>query len=162
MNDYKMKIATIEKFFGENETRKIYNQDKRNEALNKFPFTAIVEGSYPTNDFAARWCWQQFGPMDCKECAESYSEYPGCPLVQATEYLHHYTYKDSDGTMKEDSEKCYKKPEVHGHEGNWTIVWLGKTGYDYGFSEYYFKDELSRDKFVQAVPDFDLGENYDV
>jgi hypothetical protein len=159
--DYKMKIATIEKFFGENETRKIYNQDKRDETLKKFPFTVIVEGCYPEGDFACRWCWRQFGPMHTEECAESYSEYPGCPLVQATEYLHHYTYKDSDGTMKEDSEKQYKKPEKHAHEGNWTIVWLGKTGYDYGFSEYYFKDEANRDAFIIAVPSFGLGERYD-
>lgn len=156
-----MKLTTLEKFFRENENRKIYNQDKHDEALKKFPYTAIVEGCYPESDYSARWCWKQFGPMHTDECTESYSEYPGCPLVQATEYLHHYTYKNHDGNMKEDSEKCYKQPEKHGHEGNWTIVWLGKTGYDYGFTEYYFLSELDRNDFAEAVSSFGLGERYE-
>lgn len=160
---WKMKVSTLEKFYGENGTRKRWNEDKSEEAAKKFPFTVIVEGCYPENDFAHRWCWQQFGPMDTKECGERYSEYPGCPLVQATKYIATGTYKDRDGTIKEWHEAAYKGDDVpkHNHEGIWTSVWLGKTGYDYGFTEMYFKNEADRDKFIEFVPSFSIGENYE-
>ena len=157
--DYKMKIATIEKFFGEN-GRTIYNQDKRDEALKKFPFTVIVEGCYPENDFAHRWCWQQFGPPQYEECNDHYSEYPGCSLVLAIdEYTIKKNYKDSNGVYHE-YDFHTRDPGKHSHDGTWTTVWLGKTGYDYGFTEYYFKSEANRDAFIAAVP-FGLGEKYE-
>lgn len=161
--DYKMKIATLEKFYGENGAREIWHPERREKALKDFPFTVIVESCYPENDFAHRWCWEQFGPMNVEECFERYSEYPGCSLVQATKYIRPYKYKDIDGTEREDSEVCYKGNDVpkHSHEGTWTSVWLGKTGYDYGFTEMYFKNEADRDKFIEAVPSFNLGENYE-
>lgn len=152
-----MKITTYNEFI--EKYNKTWSEEKRAEFAKQFAYTAVVEGNYPEQDYLTRWAWQQFGPMQCEECCESYSEYPACPLVQATEYTYNYTYKDIDGTMKEDSEKQYKKPEKHGHEGVWTTVWLGKTGYDYGFMEFYFKNEADRDAFLKA--EFSLGERYE-
>lgn len=159
--DYKMKVSTIEKFHREDGTeRKIYYQDRRDVAAKKFPFTVITEGSYPENDFACRWCWQQFGPMDVEKCGDHESEYPACPLVLATKpYVEKHSYTDKDGKLHE-YDFHTRDPGEHSHEGTWTVVWLGKTGYDYGFSEHYFKNEADRDKFIEAVPSFNLGENY--
>lgn len=154
-----MKLATFEKFVEEN-GKGPWDENRRAETLKKFPYTVIVEGCYPTNDFACRWTWQQFGPMDCKECGDHCSEYPTCPLVLAIEeYKIKKSYTDKDGKVHEyDFHTC--DPGKHSHEGTWAIVWLGKTDYDYGFSEYCFKNEAARDNFVAAVPSFNLGENY--
>lgn len=158
--DYqKMHLTTIEQFMEANNGKGPWDEIRRAEALKEFPFTVMVEACYPVNDFASRWCWQTFGPMECKVCGEHCSEYPGCPKVLAIEpYTIPKFYIKDDGVVHNYNFHT-RDPGEHGHEGTWVIVWLGKTYYDYGFSEYFFKDELSRDKFVQAVPDFNLGEN---
>lgn len=136
--------------------------EKRAEILVKFPYSVILTGSYPEHDFVVRWCWQNMGPMDCKECHEHCSEYPSCHLVLATEYMEKYSYTDADGKLIEGEEKSYKESEAaHGHEGVWTSNWLGKTGYDYGSGEYCFQTETDRDRFLAAAPTFNLGEKYE-
>jgi hypothetical protein len=154
-----MKLSSYEEFLAHDKT---WNEENRKEALGKFPYTTVVEGVYPEMDFAHRWCWHEFGSPEYKQCYEYGSEYPACPLVLATEYIETGTYKELDGTEHQWKEKCYKEVEKHSHDGgNWTTVWLGKTGYDYGFSEYYFLNEVDRDAFVKEVPNMGLGEKYE-
>jgi hypothetical protein len=135
--------------------------EKRQEYRREFPFTAIVEGSYPETDNACRWCWNNVSPRHGKCQWEHHSEYPGCPLVLVTEYITEGTYKDKDGKVEKWKEKCYKEVEVHDHVGLWADHWLGKTGYDYGHMEFYFKNESDRDAFVKAVPTIGFGERYE-
>jgi len=152
-----MKLSSYEEFLVHDKT---WNEEARTEALNKFPYTAVVEGCYPANDVAYRWCWQQFGPPECKQCYDYSSEYPACPMVLAIEeYIIKKSYTDKEGKVHE-YDYHTREPEKHGHEGTWTTVWLGKTGYDYGFTEYYFLNESDRDKFIATAPSFDFGENY--
>ena len=130
-----------------------WNQEQRTEAMKRFPYGVIIESFYPEGDFAHRWCWQQFGPMDCKVCAEHYSDYPGCPKVLAIEtYKIKKTY-EKDGVVHE-YDFHTRDPGEHGHVGTWTTVWLGKTGYDYGFTQYCFSTLEQQNKFVEAVPTF--------
>lgn len=70
------------------------------------------------------------------------------------------SYTDKDGKLHE-YEITSRDPGDHGHEGTWNIFWLGKTGYDYGFTEWQFSKESDRDAFVTAIPTFGLGENYE-
>lgn len=135
-------------------------QLQREELRKNFPFSAIVEGVYPEIDNAALWCWEHFGDKDGKCQWEHTSEYPGCPLVRATCFIEEGKYPDKEGKMHDWSEKRYKQVEVHEHVGVWTELFLGKTGYDYGNAEFYFKNEADRDAFVSAVPNIGLGENY--
>lgn len=146
-----MKLSSYEAFLVHD---KAWNEERRQEVNQQFPYIAILEGAYPEHDFSHRWCWQQFGEPEYKQCHDHGSEYPCCPLVLATEYKTSYIYEG-----KECFEKNYRQPEKHGHSGNWTTVWLGKTGYDYGFSEYCFLSEKARDTFILSP--FSLGENYD-
>lgn len=127
----------------------------------KFPFTCIVQGSYPEVDNANSWCWDNFGFRDGKCEWEHQSDYPGCPQVRATMYFTEGSYKDKDGEEHHWKEKCYKEVPAHEHEGVWTAYWLGKTGYDYGDEEFYFKNEADRDAFVKAVPTISFGDRYD-
>jgi len=175
-------VSTFEEFFKSEEWRrnwiienssekelqahdkKISDRDeKRKEYRERFPFTVILQGVYPEHDFVSRWCWQNIGPMQCEECHETSSEYPGCPLVLATEYIQNGWYHNKAGRRVYWSEKAYIEEKVpkHSHEGVWMAYWLGKTGYDYGFSEYYFQNESDRDKFIAATPIFTLGERYE-
>lgn len=127
-----------------------HDEDRRETEIERrgskarFPHTVIVEGAVDDYDFANRWCWQNVGPCD-GECMESYSQYPGCPLVLATVRV-----ESKDGRER----KKYSKVEAHSHQGPWTWYFFGKTEYDYGFGEYYFARELDRNRFVAAVPSF--------
>ncbi|HEY2249831.1 MAG TPA: hypothetical protein VGH74_02180 [Planctomycetaceae bacterium] len=124
---------------------------ERKERLRRFPNSVALEGAFSEYYFASRWCWQNLGACD-GECCESDSEYPGCPLVLATERI-----ENIGGRQR----KKYSRIDAHVHEGSWTNYWLGKTDYDYGFCEFYFANDADRDRFIAAVPTFTWGENYD-
>jgi hypothetical protein len=124
---------------------------ERQERFRRFPQAVILAGVYPEHDFAKRWCWQTIGPCD-GECHDSSAEYPGCPLVLATERAEPF---------RGWPQKKYSTVAEHVHEGLWTWFWLGKTDYNYGFGEFYFANGSDIDRFVTAVPTFSWGENYD-
>ena len=105
--------------------------EDRQARLLAHPHTALLQLSYPEMDFANRWCWQQFGPAH-GECLQYTSEYPAC---------------DIQGR--------------HSHGGTWLTYWLAKTGYDFGFNEWYFARQADRDRFLEFVPSITLGENYE-
>lgn len=50
------------------------------------------------------------------------------------------------------SKWCLKK--FGAKEAKWTDLWYGKTGYDYGFWEFFFKNEQDAESFKKAVNDF--------
>lgn len=124
-------------------------EQKRQRLLEQFPHVVTVEGAYPEQDFLAQWCWKQFGPKQCEKCSDAGLDYPGCPLVLATEYIQTGWYEHK-GQRIEWQEKAYKPVEEHGHSGKWTTLWLRKTGYDYGFEDYCFQNPEDRDEFVAS------------
>lgn len=136
-------------------------QLERQEILLKFPYSVVLEGAYEEHDFAARWCWQNIGIRHGRCLDDMGNEYPGCPIVLATEYISKYSWTDNDGKEYSGEEKRYREVEDHFHEGIWQSVWLTKTGYDYGLGEYCFSSEEDRDRFLAAVPTFNLGEKYE-
>lgn len=158
-----MTISSVEDYI-ENfveEGKEIHNEPLRIKARERFPYSVVVEASWTVFDFAQRWCWQNFGPMDCQECYEHQSEYPACPLVLAIqEYTIRKSYTDKKGIVHE-YDYHTRCPGKHSHEGTWTVVGLGKTDYDYGFAECYFGNEIDKNKFIEAIPSFGLGENYE-
>lgn len=131
----------------------------REEMHEKFPFVVCIEGPDPALSFANRWCWQNIGLPD-GVCGEHYQEYPGCPLVLATETIHKRQYKDQKGNIQECEEKTYKNPGNHSHEGVWSGFCLDKVGYDEFALDFCFKTQEDKNKFLEALPNFDIGENY--
>ena len=131
----------------------------RNKIHKDFNYKVVLKGFFPEHDFASRWCWLNIGPCDGK-CVEQHSEYPGCPLVLATETIVKGSYKDKNGIEHQWERKDYKAPGEHFHEGVWRGNWLGKTGYDYGYGEFCFKNESDMERFIAAVPTFNFGESY--
>lgn len=102
----------------------------REARLQRFPHAVMLELAYPELDFAMRWCWEHFGPMD-GECLQAWSEYRVCML---------------DGS--------------HLHEGKWTSYWVFKTAYNYGFNEFYFADQADHALFCDHLSEFSWGERY--
>jgi hypothetical protein len=82
----------------------------RQVRLQRFPHTVMVKLSFPELDYAERWCWRSFGPMD-GECRQKYSQYRVC-LEEAS----------------------------HAHVGTWLSHWHVKTDYDFGYCEFYFAE----------------------
>lgn len=104
--------------------------EERKGRLAAFPYSVILQLSYPEMDFATRWCWEQFGPAHGK-CQQSSSEYPA----------------------------CHEKSR-HSHDGKWLTHWLAKTDYDFGFNEWLFVEQVDYDRFLEFVPNITWGENY--
>lgn len=50
------------------------------------------------------------------------------------------------------SKWCLK--EFEAKEAKWTDLWYGKTGYDYGFWEFFFKDKQDAESFKKAITGF--------
>jgi len=42
---------------------------------------------------------------------------------------------------------------------HWFAMWYGKTDYDYGFTEYFFSNDLELKSFESAIPNFHLEGN---
>lgn len=103
---------------------------ERDERLQIFPYSLMLELAFPELDFAVRWCWQHFGPME-GECTQRYSEYRTC-------------FDDFP----------------HGHSGRWITHWFAKSDYDYGFNEWYFCDKSDRDYFLANLDEINWGEKY--
>lgn len=105
--------------------------EERFARLAAFPYSVILQLSYPQMDFATRWCWQHFGPAS-GECHQYSSEYP----------------------------VCTENPP-HAHVGRWATQWLAKTDYDFGFNEWLFVERIDFEAFLQFVPHITWGENYE-
>lgn len=103
---------------------------ERLDRLVRFPYPVMLELAFPELDFAIRWCWQQFGPMD-GDCTQKYSEYRICT-----------------------------DDAPHRHSGKWTTHWFVKTEYNFGFDEFYFGEQDDRDLFVANLAEINWGENY--
>lgn len=144
-----------EKELADHDKRMEEKQKKRDDLRSRFPYAVVLEGSYPEFDYVSRWCWQNIGEMDCEKCYESYSEFPGCPLILGGEKKKKtVSHTTSEGKLVSWEEEYYDVPE-HSHTGEWTYYWLGKTGYDYGFGEFFFKNQADLDRFLAVVPTID-------
>ncbi len=129
---------------------------ERKEIHDKFPHVLVVAADWSEHDLLTRWAFREIGPFDGK-CFEHQSEYPGCPLVLATEKITEYSYLANDKRI-ESTEKTYSDPGEHSHEGVWKAFFLGKTDYDYGPTEYCFKYESDKERFLAAVLSFNFSE----
>lgn len=103
---------------------------EREDLLQEFPHSVMLEMAYPELDYAHRWCWQRFGPMD-GSCTQKHSEYKVC----------------SDETE-------------HRHTGKWTSRWFVKTDYDFGYNEFYFVERADCDFLLAHLSEIHWGEHY--
>lgn len=155
-----MKISSYENFQQSHSQGRELPDDKKAERSHlhqEFPHVVCMEGVYPEMDMATNWCWKNIGD-EHGQCCEASSEYPGCPQVLATEKIVHHPGGKDFPPWKE---KTYTKPPEHGHIGNWKTFWYCKTGYDYGFMDFCFKNEADAEKFKAVAETLGLGERYE-
>lgn len=160
-----MKISNYENFRQSHPNGRDLSDDQKAERSHlhqDFPHVVCVEAFYPEIDMAANWCWKNAGP-EHGPCHDSGSEYPACELVLATEKIvvHPDVARPDGTTWKGYKEKTYTKPPEHGHIGNWKTFWYCKTGYDYGFMDFCFKNEADAEKFKAVAETLGLGERYE-
>lgn len=127
------KSATFESYLKcgyDAESERVENRVKRKALMETFPFGAMLELAVAEMDFANRWCWETFGPCD-GTCQQEHSQYRVCD-----------------------------QSDDHVHEGSWTNIWYVKTGYDFGFNEWYFTNRNQLDEFLAFVPSINWGQNY--
>ena len=109
----------------------------------EFPFVVTVEGGWHEFDEADTIAWNLFGPRDGK-CNQYIDDcHVSCPMV-----LEIKNKIIQEGLDPYDS--SIETPE-HSHSGCWQYVPIAKTGYDYGFGSYCFKNEEDKNKFIQEM-----------
>lgn len=109
---------------------RLYAHQERELLLLRFPFAVMLEAAYPEMDFADRWCWENFGPKD-GPCRQFESNYPCC--LNDTKHTHH---------------------------GVWCTRWFEKTDYDFGFNEWYFREQSHQEMFRSFVPLINWGDRF--
>src|SRR5581483_8404845 len=85
----------------------------------------IVEGAYPEFDMATKWCIDRIGPTD-----------------------------ETNNWKEIKSKTGDYEPIQFVKNGHWSNLWFDKIGYDYGFSEFYFKEDKDLRAFTEALPSF--------
>ena len=102
---------------------------KRATILAKFPFSIMTLTAIDDIDFANFWLWNKFGPCN-GSCHQSTSAFKACDV-------HVY----------------------HDHVGSWCCHFFAKTGYDFGFNEWYFDNKPSLILFKKFITKFNKDKN---
>jgi hypothetical protein len=111
-----------------------YCHEKIEEAKKLFPYTSTIKWGYSDMDVGHCWCWQTFGPKHgkCEEDCGGERLFLNCPF---------------SGLVK----------AYHSHVGVWTSVWFGKTDYDFGYEQFFFKHKVDRDMFEFGIRAIDYS-----
>jgi hypothetical protein len=140
-------------------------QETREKTRNEFPYVVTYKGGYNPgiHDDMEDWCREQFGDAhgECNwtECPYGYEywyENSGMEALLDKNLEVCGERPDRDDTKEwEEWRECGDRiigdhfamvedhpdaPGDHSHKGRWKTVWLRKTGYDYGYQDYCFKN----------------------
>ena len=121
---------------------------EREGKLKEFPCALMFEMAWETDEELRKWCWDNIGLYDCESCSDSVYFTPGCPVI--LDLIAKTPKIDDNEKYWEGIEDAHDAIE-HGFQGIWTSLSFGKTGYDYGFIEYYFKNESDKEKVLSAI-----------
>jgi hypothetical protein len=130
-----LKLSSIDEYLrdgGESDEDLQVQMRRRHDLMLRFPHPIMLMAAVPEFDFANRWCWNEFGPAH-GQCIDSHSRYRVCDQTRA-----------------------------HSHNGEWASSWFTKIDYDFGFCEWYFLNRQSAEKFEDAIPSFNWGEDFPV
>lgn len=139
---YPMLISTLEHYLKTYCSRSdLIFDDKEKEherirIIEAFSHTVVIEAAYEEFDHVELWCWKKFGPSDGL-CRDAYNYVHACPVVLAAPSIKDVRYAR------------------HEHVGMWCKLWLGKTDYDYGFSQFCFKNSDDKNAFLEAITEIE-------
>lgn len=132
---------------------------KRKKVHKDFPYVITVEADHYFLDDIEDWCRTMFGNYDgecnwdgCKKSWETWYEETGLEK-ELDDELYRIRKKHGDQTSKDKKisskamtkhfdmvEKREDAPKEHSHNGTWMRFYVVKTGYDYGYQDFCFKD----------------------
>jgi hypothetical protein len=114
----------------------------------EFPYFLIVQAGYEIHDALSEVLWNKIGEPQLKNCGYSHSYYNFCPEI---------VEKSIVCQCENEKNLIYKDVPEHDHSGNWTCVWLTKTGYDCGFGAILFKTKELYDLGLNEIRNFDVN-----
>ena len=133
--------------------------------MKRFPYVVKYEDHFDVFDYMEDWCREHFGDKDGKcdwsKCELHFDKwyddnnFDEILYQQKLEICGPRPDPNDREALKIYWEKTRKvnrdffdklderedMPQDHSHTGIWTTVFAGKTGYDYGFQNFYFKNE---------------------
>ena len=155
LEEYLTHIVTLDGKFHNTLQKFKQAEPTRNALLKQFPYR-ITMGGYCDYDGdlvnMEIWCYEQFG-FRHGECETHYCEYSyenWCKkngfdeiLDREIDYLIKNGQRDKTHQAIENHSAYLRTlqncPDDHSHIGTWTTLFLFKSGYDYGYQDYYFK-----------------------
>lgn len=139
---------------------------ERKKLHQNFPYVVTYPGIYDWLDHMEDWCREKFGNRhgkcswdDCEFSFDKWYEDNNFDELLHQEQLKNcgvrpdreknkkewdiWHDKSSDVIHKhfEMIKKRLDSPHEHSHKGIWTTIFLVKTGYDYGYQDFCFKNE---------------------
>lgn len=124
--------------------RYLENEPNIKAVYEEFPFYVTVEGAWEEFDEANALAWKLFGPQDGECNEDTWDAVISCPVV--LEIKNEITARGEDVYEITDT----VIPE-HSHDGCWKQIHLAKTGYDYGYGSFCFRNVLDRELFVSEL-----------
>lgn len=125
---------------------------KRKKIHKKFPFVITYAEHYGSGcllDDISDWCREHYGDRDgeChwRKCSLSYDTwyYGNRFEEQLDKQLEKCKKREEDGIIDAHFEMIKNRPDIpkkHHHTGIWTTFFVVKTGYDYGYEDFCFKN----------------------
>lgn len=119
-------------------------KDEIDAVYESFPFIVTVEASWEEFEETDQLVWNCFGPKN-GECLYSVCDFIiSCPIVLEVK-------KEMIKNGKNPFDLTSEEVPEHSHSGCWARVPIAKTGYDYGFGSYCFKNKEDKDKFIKEI-----------
>ena len=140
-------------------------KEKRMEIRQEFPYVVTYQDFHSSFDTIEDWCREQFGDRH-GECNWVYCEFGFEKWYEDNQFEKQLDkeildkcgkrpnssnkrqwnkwQKQSDKIIDEHYEKIHQMIDSHrdhSHKGTWTTLYLCKTGYDYGYQDFCFKNE---------------------
>lgn len=133
---------------------------ERKKVHKKFPYVVTIENDHYTLDDIEGWCNRMFGHENGKcnwiGCVDSYERWYNesgledqldCELDASDKKYGRRSKKGKEMSTKliEDHFAMVKTkkdaPKEHNHIGTWRTFYIVKTGYDYGYEDFCFKNK---------------------
>ncbi|RTK96340.1 MAG: hypothetical protein EKK64_04380 [Neisseriaceae bacterium] len=113
----------------------------------EFPYFLILKAAYEVHDALHEFIWEKFGEPHLDSCGCCYSYYNFCPKIDEQSIV-----CDCEG----EKYLFYKDVPDHKHNGDWTSIWLTKSGYDFGFGAILFKNKDLYEKCLNEIRNFNF------
>lgn len=138
----------LDKFYAEHEV-----------IVKEFPCVITLETDHYSlddiDDILRSFLGHEHGECHWRKCRDANLNYK--MIREIAEHMKK-EYNDSVGQILEDIRCCWGDFTLkHSHKGQWNSRYILKTGYDFGFMNYYFKDPAHIERMRVACT---LDENY--